>query len=99
MSNPKEQPMQIHIDVQVPMRDGVTMSADVYMPQGEGPFPALMLRTIYDKQAERYIEWTERFVAAGYACVMQDCRGRHESVGPGSPTPTRPTTATTPSSG
>lgn len=81
MSNPTEQPMQIHIDVQVPMRDGVTMSADVYMPQGEGPFPALMLRTIYDKQAERYIEWTERFVQAGYACVMQDCRGRHESGG------------------
>jgi hypothetical protein len=73
--------MRINIDVQVPMRDGVIMSSDIYMPQGDGPFPALMLRTIYDKQSDRYIEWTERFVQAGYACVMQDCRGRHESDG------------------
>ena len=27
------------------------------------------------------MEWTERFVEAGYACVMQDCRGRNDSDG------------------
>src|SRR5256885_9636005 len=33
-----------------PMRDGVLLSADVYLPPGPGPFPALLCRTIYDNQ-------------------------------------------------
>ncbi len=75
------QPLRIRMDVKVPMRDGTLLSADVYMPPKDGPFPALLIRTIYDKQAERYVEWTRRFVEAGYACVMQDCRGRNDSDG------------------
>ena len=35
----------------VPMRDGVELAADVYMPAEGGPFPALVLRTPYDKLA------------------------------------------------
>ena len=32
-------------DVEVPMRDGTILRADVYRPLGEGPFPALLMRT------------------------------------------------------
>lgn len=78
---PSGQPINIRLDVKVPMRDGVLLSADIYTPPGDGPFPVLLVRTIYDKQQERYVEWTERFVEAGYACVMQDCRGRNDSDG------------------
>ena len=79
--SPTGQPISIRLDVKIPMRDGVLLSADIYTPPGDGPFPVLLVRTIYDKQQERYVEWTERFVEAGYACVMQDCRGRNDSDG------------------
>ena len=75
----------IQIDVRVPMRDGVTLSTDIYRPAGPGPFPTLLLRTIYDNQESGNLEWTRRFVAAGYAVVMQDCRGRFDSDGPWEP--------------
>ena len=36
-------------DVRVPMRDGVTLSADVFLPKDEpGPFPVILYRTPYD---------------------------------------------------
>jgi putative CocE/NonD family hydrolase len=75
------QPVRIQLDVKIPMRDGVLLSADIYRPPSGGPFPALLIRTIYDKQQARYVAWTRRFVERGYAVVMQDCRGRHDSGG------------------
>jgi len=71
----------IQIDVKVPMRDGVSLSTDIYRPPGPGPFPTLLVRTIYDNQEPTNIEWTRRFMEAGYAVVMQDCRGRFDSEG------------------
>jgi len=62
------------------MRDGTKLSTDVYMPNEGGPFPVLFLRTIYNNQVNG-IEWVPRFVEAGYAVVLQDCRGRHDSEG------------------
>ena len=73
--------VSVNIDVRVPMRDGVDLSTDIYRPSGGGPFPTLLLRTIYDNQEPVYIEWARRFVEAGYAVVMQDCRGRFDSEG------------------
>ena len=75
------QPYRIQIDVKVPMRDGVLLSADIYRPQADGPFPSLLVRTIYDNQWDRYLAWAVRFVERGYAVVLQDCRGRHDSDG------------------
>ena len=44
-------------------------------------FPALLIRNIYNNADRRYLSWMEPFVDAGYAVVMQDCRGRHDSDG------------------
>ena len=75
-------PFRIWHDAKVPMRDGVLLSADIYLPFSEGPFPTLLLRTPYNKQEARYIhEFVPRFVQNDYAVVMQDCRGRHDSDG------------------
>ena len=63
------------------MRDGVLLSCDIYRPTVGAPFATLLIRTIYDKQQDRYLAWTRRFVERGYAVVMQDCRGRHDSDG------------------
>ena len=80
--------VSVMIDVMAPMRDGVSLSADIYLPRGEGPFPTLLCRTIYGKQSGEkctdlaYLqEWVPRFLAGGYAAVMQDCRGRYDSGG------------------
>jgi putative CocE/NonD family hydrolase len=72
------------INIPVPMRDGVNLSADIWLPassQGDGPWPALLLRTIYDNQEPRYMGWTRKFIERGYAVVVQDCRGRGDSGG------------------
>ena len=73
--------VEIRRNVMVPMRDGVGLSTDIYLPASEGPFPALLMRTIYDKTAESNVEWVPRFVERGYAVVMQDCRGKYASEG------------------
>ena len=75
------QPFQVRLDVRVPMRDGVLLSTDIYLPNDGGPFPVLLDRTIYNNQADRGFQWVARFVESGYAVVMQDCRGRHDSDG------------------
>jgi len=34
--------------VMVPMRDGVGLATDVYLPKGEGPFPVIFVKTPYN---------------------------------------------------
>jgi uncharacterized protein len=68
-------------DVKVPMRDGVRLSADVYLPDGPGPFPTVLMRTPYDNNTEPMIQKGRRLANNGYACVSQDCRGRYDSEG------------------
>jgi len=66
--------------VSVPMRDGVGLATNVALPASSGTFPAVLLRTPYGKsradgqQAGLYAD-------AGYALVVQDCRGRYDSEG------------------
>src|SRR3989454_3226713 len=71
-------------NVPVPMRDGVTLRADVYHPASPGRFPTLVYRTPYGKDdlVESGSEPTiVRAVRAGYAVVAQDVRGRYHSEG------------------
>ena len=41
--------VKIEFDRRIPMRDGVTLSADVYRPGAEGRFPVILTRTPYLK--------------------------------------------------
>ena len=68
-------------DVKVPMRDGVQLSADIYLPEATGPFPAVLMRTPYDNNTDVLIQKGRRLANHGYACVVQDCRGRFDSEG------------------
>ncbi len=82
--------MRIVIDknVTVPMRDGVVLAADVYRPDGAGPWPTLLMRLPYNKEAGRYlVSYFDVFrgAQAGYAVVVQDTRGRWASGGEFSP--------------
>lgn len=74
-------------DIMVEMRDGVRLATDVYRPaeNGEplpGRFPALLVRTPYDKgHPTRVLQQGEYFSRRGYVVVIQDCRGRYNSEG------------------
>ena len=69
-------------DVAVPMRDGTILRADVHRPRGRGPFPVLVYRTPYGKEAAaRDYTTVQHAVARGYAVVVQDVRGRYRSAG------------------
>ena len=41
--------LKIETNVAVPMRDGVTLYADIYRPEGNGQFATILQRTPYDK--------------------------------------------------
>ena len=71
---------------QAPMRDGVELATEVYLPAGEGPFPVILQRTPYNRRspsagsdcdaaAGRY------FAERGYVLLNQDTRGRYRSGG------------------
>jgi putative CocE/NonD family hydrolase len=68
----------------VRMRDGVTLYADVYRPKEPGSFPALLLRTPYDKEGPTQsgrLALTIAAVRRGYVVVAQDTRGQFKSEG------------------
>ncbi|WP_103344022.1 CocE/NonD family hydrolase [Amycolatopsis sp. CA-126428] len=76
----------VEVDVPVPMRDGVALATNVWLPDGPGPFPALLVRTPYGKDnAGLYgnpkLPDVFALVEAGYAVVAQDVRGTSRSPG------------------
>ena len=69
-------------NVDVPMRDGVRLRADLLRPAGQGPFATLVYRTPYDKDREqRDYSTFKRALERGYALVVEDVRGRYASNG------------------
>jgi putative CocE/NonD family hydrolase len=71
-------------DVDVKMRDGIILRADVYRLDTPEPLPVLLQRTPYGKA---FTQTTFALMAAerGYAVVNQDTRGRWASEGDGYP--------------
>lgn len=74
-------PVKIEYDLRVPMRDGVTLSADVYRPDAPGRFPVILVRTPYDNGTAPNLREGRFWAARGYAYVVQDVRGRGDSDG------------------
>ncbi len=67
-------------NVMIPMRDGVELAANIFLPDEEGCFPTILMRTPYDKGEEDF-GMAHFFVEHGYAVVIQDTRGRFDSQG------------------
>jgi len=73
--------MKQMMNVMVPMRDGVRLSCDIRLPDGPGPFPAALVRNPYNKAVPATDPVLRDYLAGGYAHVVQDVRGKHESEG------------------
>jgi len=66
-------------DLEIPMADGIKLSTTIYIPKGKGPFPAVLVRTPYNKNNE---EWMgQAFNLFRIAVVLQDVRGKYKSEG------------------
>ncbi len=75
-----QQPFVFQADIKVPMRDGTKLAANLFLPKEQGRFPAILMRTPYGKPNADWGD-AKRYAAAGYALVVQDCRGRGKSEG------------------
>lgn len=86
--------MHILRDQPVPMRDGVHLATDIYLPiNAAGPLPVVIERTPYDKRkpsrSEKQLDgqhisreaMAARFTEQGFVAIFQDCRGRYASEG------------------
>jgi len=61
----------------VAMTDGIRLSTDCYLPNTNGPYPCILMRSTYGRKLGDPESWTKQ----GYALVVQDVRGRGESEG------------------
>jgi putative CocE/NonD family hydrolase len=80
--------IEIEKSIMVPMRDGVMLSTDLYMPKGaDGDLGTILMRDPYDKNVatsaghEYRFELLMSFVRRGFVVAIQDIRGRFESEG------------------
>lgn len=79
-------------DQMVPMRDGVMLATDIYLPPCGKSVPIILERTPYGKKVPSRSEIhhgelysrekvAAYYVAHGFAVAYQDCRGRYNSQG------------------
>ncbi len=68
------------LGVPVPMRDGVHLAADVFLPRATGRWPTVLFRTPYNRKGPPSRNY-RGFLRHGYAVVIEDVRGRYASQG------------------
>ncbi|MBG0826709.1 CocE/NonD family hydrolase [Planomonospora sp. ID67723] len=73
-------PLTAEHDAPMTMRDGTVLRGDLYRPAEGGPFPTLLVRTPYGEPTFRMIPKIPA-LEAGFAVVLQHCRGRGSSDG------------------
>ncbi len=80
---PTEAPTVLpHTEVFIPMRDGVKLAANVFLPDGKGPWPVIVTRTPYLKDGRMMNgAGIKRYTDHGFVFVMQDVRGKGHSEG------------------
>ncbi len=73
----------IDYGVRIPMRDGITLHAEVYRPDAEGAFPVVINRGPYDCRStlDNTPAVARCLAKRGYIVVSQDVRGRFGSEG------------------
>jgi predicted acyl esterase len=67
--------------VMIPMRDGKSLSAYVYLPKGDGPWPVLYEQRYADLTGVGTRKAFARLAESGYAVVGENFRGAHLSEG------------------
>ena len=69
------------MNVPVAMRDGVRLATDLYLPDAEGRFPVVLVRTPYGTETAALSEMGAWYASRGYVFAAQDTRGKYDSEG------------------
>ena len=84
MTQDKLHEVRIERNLLIPLSDGVSLAADLHLPEGEGPFPTLVSYYPYRKDdfIGSFFEYPQRYFAErGYANLLVDFRGLGGSEG------------------
>ncbi len=73
--------MKILYNIPSKLSDETRLSSDIYLPDVEGKYPVILLRTPYGKQSETIVENAIKFSNNGFIFVANDVRGRGDSDG------------------
>jgi len=71
-------------DVLIPMTDGIELAANLILPEGAPPAPAIIVYHPYLKDLMgrgAILDWQRHFARRGYACLTVDMRGTGGSGG------------------
>jgi putative CocE/NonD family hydrolase len=101
VSQPRDHKLIVEKDVQIPMRDGTLLYADIFRPETADKVPAIMNISVYQKdklwvppadleeEANPYMNWETVnplwWCPRDYACVRMDARGAGRSPGKSEP--------------
>jgi putative CocE/NonD family hydrolase len=79
---PPSHDVEVTKELWVPMRDGVRLAADLYVPKDNvGALPTILISTPYSKERASYVNDARYFAGHGFAVVVEDFRGRFKSEG------------------
>jgi len=85
MAYSENRPYEVIIDKGVPnaMRDGIRLFSNIYRPDADGKFPAILIRTPYnkDRYGMDYSLFPVHAAQKGFVVIIQDVRGRYSSEG------------------
>ena len=70
-------------DEDLKLRDGTLLKSRIWLPQGEGPWPALLMRQPYGREIASTVTYAHPswWASNGYLVVIQDVRGQGGSEG------------------
>ncbi|WP_288262620.1 CocE/NonD family hydrolase [uncultured Prochlorococcus sp.] len=70
-------------DKSLELRDGIRLISRIWLPKGNGPWPALLMRQPYGREIASTITYShpEWWASKGYMVVIQDVRGMGASEG------------------
>jgi len=72
-----------HRDQDLKLRDGTLLKSRIWFPQGNGPWPALLMRQPYKREIASTVTYAHPswWASNGYLVVVQDVRGQGGSEG------------------
>ncbi len=70
-------------DEDLKLRDGTLLKSRIWLPHGEGPWPALLMRQPYGREIASTVTYAHPswWASNGYLVVIQDVRGQGGSEG------------------
>ena len=74
---------QNHYDEYIKLKDGIKLISRIWLPRGQGPWPALLMRQPYGREIASTVTYAHPtwWASKGYMVVIQDVRGQGDSEG------------------